>query len=569
MKFDFEKVFEKIFYSVLIFGVCTCFYFLFVIFGNCIIGNAEDLTLTIPNSSWHGANISSTFSRSVDTPAPPEGYVLAGVAASDFWQYTNCIAYYVPNNNTSWLCRGEVNSSGVLTNLDNFSASSGTIMFSLRKKADGTWDNFTTHASYNVGGFGAIWCKLPLVVSDGTTLSPSSVYPDDLFTMSSLSTSDQKTILKVSYNGSSSSSFDVSFYACSADTYSSWWGSASADVASNSFTNLPSSQSDGTSDNFSDFLDNFFSNRLPKYFGIDSTTRLTPITNSLTRRNTITSLPSPRVVIGYDKVSSILPAESVVNWSDWLNNRDMGGVYASNDIVIVARINFVVSDNLSTYYFCSQQFDLSSIVSSAYTPEELNTKTQPYVAPSDVSDLDKLATYIRYLEVNNNVNDNIRYNNFVHYLEQNTPLFVLQGLNGWLPSLSFELDSLFDGFSVNLSVPSSSDIASLQNQIDLSQAAFVEKFAWTAVITSEVDFVTSTVVAAGDTPPVISVDASYYSPSSSRNVDYGQIVLFDGTKISVDIVDKCKDIITVFCSLGLLFFIYKTLPSTIGRIPEK
>ena len=145
--------------------------------------SAEQFTLTIPTSSWHGANISSTFSISVDTPAPPEGYVLAGVSASDYWQYTNCIAYYVPNNNTSFLCRAEVNSSGVITNLYNFSAPSGTIMFSLRKKSDGTWDSFTTSANYNVGGFGAIWCKLPLILSNGSTIDPSSIYPDDLFSM--------------------------------------------------------------------------------------------------------------------------------------------------------------------------------------------------------------------------------------------------------------------------------------------------------------------------------------------------------------------------------------------------
>lgn len=529
--------------------------------------SAEQLTLTIPTSSWHGANISSTFSRSVDTPAPPDGYVLAGVSASDYWQYTNAIAYYVPNNNTSWLCRVDVNGSGDISNLYNFRAPSGSIMFSLRRKSDGNWDTITSSISnYNVGGFGAIWCKLPLIASNGSTIDPSSIYPDDLFSMRSISTSDKQSLIEVLYNGTSSDSYSVGFYAVAAEDYSSWWGSAVADVASQSFTDLPSLGDDGSS---------YWYDKFKKLLHVlKRTTRITPTNLSLSRKKSIQTLPSPRVVVGYDTVSQILPAQVVVNWQDWVNNSDMGGVYSATDIVIVSRIAYTHTDlitggTITDYYFCSQEFDLSSIISSAFIPDELNTKTQPYVAPSDVNDLDHLATYIRYLEVNNNTNANIRYNNFIQHLDESAPLYVLQGLNAFLPSLSFELDSLFDSFSIDLSVPSPADISSLQNEINLSQAAFIEKFAWTAVITSEVDFVTSTVVAAGDSPPVFSANVVYNSPSSNQQIDYGNVVFFDATDISPAFRTKVKKVITVFCSLGLLFFIYKTLPSTIGRIPEK
>lgn len=536
--------------------------------------SAEQFTLTIPTSSWHGANISSTFSISVDTPAPPEGYVLAGVSASDYWQYTNCIAYYVPNNNTSFLCRAEVNSSGVITNLYNFSAPSGTIMFSLRKKSDGTWDSFTTSANYNVGGFGAIWCKLPLILSNGSTIDPSSIYPDDLFSMRSISTSDKQSLLEVTYNGTSTTSYSVGFYACTADGYSAWWGSSIADVASQSFSELPSLGDDGSLNWYQKFSEVYENTKTNLRIIFRRSTRITPTNNSFSRKKSIQTLPSPRVVVGYDNVSQILPAQAVVNWQDWINNASMGGVYASTNIVIVARISYTHTDlitggTITDYYFCSQQFDLSSIISAAFTPDELNTKTQPYVAPSDVSDLDKLATYIRYLEVNNNTNANIRYNNFIQHLDESAPLYVLQGLNAFLPSLSFELDSLFDSFSIDLSVPSPADISSLQNEINLSQAAFIEKFAWTSAISSEVDFVTSTVVAAGDSPPVFSANVVYNSPSSDQQIDYGNLVFFDATDISPAFLTKVKKVITVFCSLGLLFFVYKTLPATIGRIPEK
>lgn len=553
------------------FATFAMFFFFTCLFQSSLFYvSAQQITLTIPTSSWHGSAINSDFTESVDTPVPPDGYVLAGVSASNFWSYTNCIAYYVPSNNTSWLCRANVNSSGDITGMERFSASSGTIMFCLRKKSDGTWDSFTTNASYDVGGFAAIWCKLPLITSNGTTIEPSSIYPDDLFSMRSISTSDKQSLVEVLYNGTTSDSYSVGFYACTADDFSAWWGSSTAELASQSFSELPSLGDDGSSVWYDKFK-----KLLPV---LKRTTRITPTNRSLSRKKSIQSLPSPRVVVGYDKVSQILPAQSVVNWQDWENNFSMGGVYASTNIVIVARISYTHTDpltgnTLTDYYFCSQQFDISSIISSAFTPDELNTPTQIYVAPSDVSDLDKLATYLRYLTVNNNTNENIRYNNFVQHLDDSAPLYVLQGLNGWLPSLSGELDSLFsslfDDLNIDFSVPSDAQINSLKSDIDLREEAFRQKFYWVNQIQTEIHFVTSTVISAGDVPVVVAVDANYDSPSAERHVTLGHLVFFDATKISPSIVKNAKDIITVFLSLGLLWYIFRTLPSTIGNTPNE
>ena len=560
-----------------IFGMFLFFPCLFQSF--LIYASAEQLTLTIPTSSWHGANISSSFSRSVDTPVPPDGYVLAGVSASDYWQYTNCIAYYVPNNNTSWLCRGDVNSSGTLTSLAYFSAPSGSIMYSLRRKSDGTWDNITSSISnYNVGGFGAIWCKLPLIVSNGSTIEPSSIYPDDLFSMRSISSSEKQSLLEVTYNGTSTDSYSVGFYAVTADDYSSWWGSATADLASQSFSDLPSLNDDGSLNWYQKFTEIYDDTKTNLRIILGRETRITPTNNTLSRKKSIQTLPSPRVVVGYDNVSQILPAQAVVNWQDWINNSDMGGVYASTNIVIVARVSYTHTDpltgnTLTDYYFCSQQFDISSIFSSAFTPDKMNTPTQPYIAPSDTFDLDKLATYLRYLHVNDNSNDTIRYNNFIQKLDDSAPLYVLQGLNGWLPNLSGELDSLFsslfDDLNIDFSVPSEDQINSLKSDIDLKEEAFRQKFYWVSQIQTEVHFVTSTVISAGDTPVVVAVDANYDSPSADRHVSFGHLVLFDATKINPSIVEKAKDIITVFLSLGLLWYIFRTLPSTIGNTPNE
>ena len=290
---------DKLLCYFAIFGIFLFFPFLF--HSSLIFVSAEELTLTIPTSSWHGANISSTFSRTVNTPAPPDGYVLAGVSSSDFWQYTNCIAYYVPNNNTSFLCRADVNTSGAITNLDNFSAPSGTIMFSLRKKSDGTWDSFTTHANYNVGGFGAIWCKLPLITSNGSTIDPSSIYPDDLFSMRSISTSEKHSLVEVVYNGTTTNSYSVGFYAVTADDYSSWWGSATADLASQSFSDLPSLGDDGNKDWY-----DRFKNLLPV---LKRTTRITPTNRSLSRKNLTNIIIAHNYARARQSLNTLLPGQ--------------------------------------------------------------------------------------------------------------------------------------------------------------------------------------------------------------------------------------------------------------------
>ena len=278
---------DKILFYFAIFGMFLFFPCLFQ--SSLIYACAEQLTLTIPTSSWHGSNIASDYSRSIDTPAPPDGYVLAGVSSSSYWQYTNCIAYYVPNNNTSWLCRAEVNSSGVITNLDNFSVPSGTIMFSLRRKSDGGWDSITNHiSSYKVGGFAAIWCKLPLITSNGSTIDPSSIYPDDLFSMRSISTSEKQSLVEVIYNGTTTDSYSVGFYAVTADDYSSWWGSATADLASQSFSDLPSLGDDGSSDWYDKFK-----KLLPVF---KRTTSITPTNRSLSRKKSIQTLPKQEVI---------------------------------------------------------------------------------------------------------------------------------------------------------------------------------------------------------------------------------------------------------------------------------
>ena len=62
------------------FATFAMFFFFTCLFQSSLIyASAEQITLTIPTSSWHGSLINSDFTRSVDTPAPPDGYVLAGV----------------------------------------------------------------------------------------------------------------------------------------------------------------------------------------------------------------------------------------------------------------------------------------------------------------------------------------------------------------------------------------------------------------------------------------------------------------------------------------------------------
>ena len=425
--------------------------------------------------------------------------------------------------------------------------------------------------------------------SGGNFNSPSRVYPHEkvfsvlpfyidneeveppLFSMQSISTSSKQSLLDVAYNGSSADYYSVGFYACTASDFSSWWGSATADIASQSFTYLPSLDDDGSQPWYI---------RLFDFNIVKTTTRITPTNHLHSHKKNITTLPSPRVVIGYDSVSQIKSAQSIVNWQDWVNNSDMGGVYGSTDIVIVARIAYTHTDlitgnTITDYYFCNQQFDISSIISSAYTPDQLNTPIEDTHPPTEgsINSLENLAQYLSYLFRTSNDNDVTLFNNFISKMSEDAPLYVLGGLNGWLPNLSGELDSLFnslfDDLNIDFSVPSDEQINSLKSEIDLKEEAFNAKFYWVSQIQTEVHFVTSTVISAGDTPPIVAVDANYNSPSADRHVNIGHLVLFDATKIDSLIVSKAKDIITVFLSLGLLWYIFRTLPSTIGNTPNE
>lgn len=415
-----------------------------------------------------------------------------------------------------------------------------------------------------------LYSNLPIRLNDGSELAPST---SAFFNMRSTVDSTGIGFFNVSYTGSDDFSHDVIFYACTYSDWVSWQASATSQYAAVNFTKLLSDPE------FSDenILFKFPTPlKLLKY--LKPKTRYSPIFSSKSKN--YSGMPSPVSVVGSGICTRTSVAVASVDFKTWRDNSSLGGVYASTDIVIFAKCMYrhtdkITGDIVTTPYFCYQRFDISSFIDDLYVPDAMITQTEPIQPPDDgsVSDLQSLAQYMSYLYQTTNNNSTTIYNNYMCEVSS-LPWSdwvsngVFSGLSDFLPTFSGELDTVFTGLFDHYTVPDPADIGSLKSDIDTKEAAFKHKFYWVTQIQSEVHFVTSTVISAGDSPVVVAVHADYDSPSAARHVDYGDVTLFDATKIDPAIVAKAKDIITVFLSIGLLWYIFRTLPSTIGNTPN-
>lgn len=410
-----------------------------------------------------------------------------------------------------------------------------------------------------------LYSNLPIKLNDGTELAPSN---SPFFNMRSTVSSTGIGFFDVAYTGSADYSHDVIFYACTYSDWISWKGSATSNYTPVTFGKLLSDP---------DFYDkNWF-----PYFStlLNPDLRYSPISSSKSKN--LSGMPSPVCVVGSGVCSRSHVAAASVDFKLWRDNASLGGVYSSTDIVVFAKCMYkhtdlVTGNVVTTPYFCYQRFDISSFINDLYVPNAMVTDIEPIQPPDDgsVSDLQSLAQYMRYLYQTTNNNNTTIYNNYMSEVSSLpwsgwVSSGVVSGLNDFLPTFSGELDTVFTGLFNEYTVPDPSDIGSLKADIDTKEAAFKHKFYWVTQIQSEVHFVTSTVISAGDAPVVVAVHADYDSPSASRHVDYGNITLFDASKVDPSIVAKAKDIITVFLSIGLLWYIFRTLPSTIGNTPNE
>lgn len=216
-------------------------------------------------------------------------------------------------------------------------------------------------------------------------------------------------------------------------------------------------------------------------------------------------------------------------------------------------------------------FSRSQIMNSKHTPAVSHTPIDYIDSLDNITTLQDLADYMQYVYNTTNNNNYITYNNTIADL-QSIPwddyiaTGIANGFANFMPNLSAEFDSLFgslfDDFGVDFTIPSDSDLEAMQQLVDDAEDRFDQKTYWRVQIQNEVHYIITTCITAGDDPPVFNADMSDYH-------DIGFVTLFDARQIDSDTRDSVKEVITVFCSIGLVFYIFKTLPGTIGRTPSE
>ena len=556
------------------------FFLVFVIFISIIPLTAfadvqEDrVHLLERDSVWTGTSFGAyPFNTDIpewnDMSSVPSGYVLSAIICT---VYYNGLSYRDNYMRIEFL----YSDPSVKYFTGSLSGSSFSVSFSGRAH---TIQHYSTNFDWSGGGSSAystsnrdftsyqrLYSNLPIKLNDGTELAPST---SPFFNMRSTVSSTGIGFFDVAYTGSDDFSHDVVFYACTYSDWLSWKSSATSNHIPVTFGKLLSDP---------DFYDKNFPY---PYFAtlLNPDLRYSPIYSSKSKN--YSGMPSPVSVVGSGSCSRSHVAAASVDFKIWRDNASLGGVYASTDIVVFAKCMYkhtdlITGDIVTTPYFCYQRFDISSFINDLYVPNAMVTEIEPIDPPDDgsVSDLQSLAQYMSYLYQTTNNNNTTIYNNYMS--EVSTLPWsswvsggVFSGLNDFLPTFSGELDTVFTGLFNEYTVPDPADIGSLKAEIDTKESAFKQKFYWVTQIQSEVHFVTSTVISAGDSPVVVAVHADYDSPSADRHVDYGNVTLFDASKIDPAIVSKAKDIITVFLSIGLLWYIFRTLPSTIGNTPNE
>lgn len=257
-----------------------------------------------------------------------------------------------------------------------------------------------------------------------------------------------------------------------------------------------------------------------------------------------------------------------VDRMDYLNH--LGGLYNYDEIGVICVLEMNNAVEIARF-----DFSRSAIKALNHEPNFLISPIQTIQLPADTSigeinDLNDLAEYLNYVYNTTNTNNYITYNNTIADL-QSIPwgdyisTGFTNGFANFMPTLSAEFDSLFgslfDDFAIDFTTPSDDDMLRMQALIEDAEEIYDSKTYWRVQIKNEVYYIITTVLTAGDDPPVFNADLSEFH-------DLGWITLFDARQIDQATRDTVKNVITVFCSIGLAFYIFKTLPSTIGGTPS-
>ena len=240
------------------------------------------------------------------------------------------------------------------------------------------------------------------------------------------------------------------------------------------------------------------------------------------------------------------------------------GVYAHDSLCLVA-----VVKNTNSYSYSRFDFNIADMLAGTIKPPtSIHNTVTPQQQP--VTDLQDLADYLKYLSTVNDGNDTIRDRNFIAMLgslpwSNYVGSGVGTGLTGWLPKLCSELDNTFNSLFNHWYNPSDNDLQQLINDVNYERNEIRSKLSFNTQVKTEINFVHSSILESGDTPPTFEVPLSVFwsGGSSSENV---VVISFDSIPLSV--ISLIKDVITVFLTLGVISYIWRTLPSTIGNMPS-
>lgn len=242
------------------------------------------------------------------------------------------------------------------------------------------------------------------------------------------------------------------------------------------------------------------------------------------------------------------------------------GVYSYEHLALVLVARGDTKDSIIRYDFSRSILNSGSFNISPQL-EDKNT----YVSGT-VSDLQELADYLKQListlDENNTINDNnfltalntIPWSNFISG-------GVSAGLDGWTPKLAMELDDIFGNLFDDWTNPSQEELNNLMDDLQDERDNLRSKLAFVYDVKTEVLFVHTSILESGTTPPKFKVPLSaFWSGGSSSSND--AVVIIDFDSIPAIVITSIKNIITVFLSLSVVVYIWRTLPATIGNMPS-
>ena len=295
-------------------------------------------------------------------------------------------------------------------------------------------------------------------------------------------------------------------------------------------------------------------------------------TTSSSRSSSLFNPDSYSVSFEYLGVSRLYPFDdSRISTSGSISIKDIlsrhSGVYAYQQLKLVAVVDF---NNRS--FIASFDFNPSSINGGQPVAPNSLLPSADYPTFSDSNSPYKdLADYLKELAEIQNLNDKRNNNNLLSMLNA-FPLGakiapgIEMGMKGALPELSAELDDLFDGLFDDFTVPKDEDVQRLLHEIEESREEIDVKFEWIDDVKTEVYYISSSILDAGDSPPYFSVVIPAHTLWRIERPFV--LTVLDCSRIPSSTVSLVKNSITVFLSLSVVLYIWRTLPSTIGNVPK-